>query len=387
MSRIAIINELYFFKGMATSKTVALQMCTPLKRLHFQACLTVFVLASLFVSISGALASNDLGSHISCYRDRISNYNPKPTARGYFSGREGTRSTRLVLSGTSEIDRRGCMIQYENGSPVNIGNSWDYASFILTCRDPATSLDQVVMHLNAGQQFEIQVWSVEPVTRTPVRLYEEPWGESGPKDRELLSNIDGTCRWKQREKAHLTFQATIKALRIGASIKAEGSSFVLPTRRITPREARRWLSVLNTFKQLVGIEGVVYADEAGRSSWRVVQVLGPRSCDGGLVLLLDRWQGSWRTIYDVPPVCSKTSNRVRGMVVKGDQLFVSMCFDCSGWGWYHDRVINLRTLRTTPIPTGSKAPGPLKPPAEIGEYDRFMERFMIHDLDKYLSTD
>ena len=343
----------------------------------------VIVLASFHLLVSEARASSDFNGHISCYPD--SDYDPKRTVRGFFTGREGARSEHLVLSGTQEPVRRGCVIQFENGSPVRIGTGWDYASYVLACRDPATGFEQVVIHVAAGQQHAIQVWSVEPATGTPVRLYKEAWGEGGGRTRDLLSTVDGTCRWREREKAHLTFQAAMKALRIGASLKGEGPTFVLPRRRIPPGEARRWLKILNTFKELIDIEGVIYADEAGRSSWRVVQVNSTRLCDGGLVLLLDRRQGSWQTIHDVPSECS--SRIVRGMVVKGDRLFVSICFDCYGWGLYHDRVINLRTLRTTLIPPGSNAPGPLEPPAEVGEFDRFFERFKIHDLDKYLSAD
>ena len=366
------------------TKPVALLMCTSQKWLAYGITL-VIVLASFHLVVSEARASSDFKRHISCYRD--SNHAPKHPVRGFFSGREGARSEHLVLSGPPEIGRRGCVIQYENGSPVRIGADWDYASYVLACRDPATGLEQVVVHVTAGQQHAIQVWSVEPATGTPVRLYKEAWGEGGGRTRDLLSKVDGTCRWREREKAHLTFQAAMKALRIGASLKGEGPTFVLPRRRIPPGKARRWLRTLHTFEELIDLEGAIYADEAGHSSWRVVQVTGPRLCDGGLVLLLDRRQDSWRTIYDIPSVCSHTSNRVRGMVVKGDQLFVSICFDCYGWGLYHDRVINLRTLRTTPISPESNAPGPLEPPAEVGEYNRFMERFMVHDLDKYLSTD
>ena len=366
----------------AITKPVTLVMCTSKKWLVSRACLVVVVLASFHLLVSEARASSDFKGHIPCYPD--SDYDPKRTVRGFFTGREGARSEHLVLSGTLEPVRRGCVIQFENGSPVRIGAGWVYASYVLACRDPATGLDQVVIHVAAGQQHAIQVWSAEPATGTPVRLYKEAWSERGGRTRDLLSTVDGTCRWREREKAHLTFQAAMKALRIGASLKGEGPTFVLPRRRIPPGEARRWLKILNTFKELIDIEGVIYADDAGRSSWRVVQVLGPRLCDGGLVLLLDRRQGSWQTIYDVPSECS--SRRVRGMVVKGDRLFVSICFDCYGWGLYHDRVINLRTLRTTLIPPGSNAPGPLEPPAEVGEFDRFMERFMIHDLDGYLSS-
>lgn len=369
-----------FLNRTAISKPVTLPLRTSQIWLAYGITL-VIALASFHLLVSEARASSDFKGHISCYRD--SDYDPKRTVRGFFTGREGAQSEHLRISGTLEPVRRGCVIQFENGSLVRIGVGWDYASYVLACRDPATGLDQVVIHVAAGQQHAIQVWSVEPATGTPVRLYKEAWGEGGGRTRDLLSTVDGTCRWREREKAHLTFQAAMNALRVGASLKGEGPTFVLPRRRIPPREARRWLKILNTFKELIDIKGVIYADEAGRSSWRVVQVLGPRLCDGGLVLLLDRRQGSWQTIYDVPSECSKTSSHVRGMVVKGGQLFVSICFDCYGWGLFHDRVINLRTLRTTLIPPGSNAPGPLKPPAEVGEFDRFM----IHDLDKYLSAD
>ena len=120
---------------------------------------------------------------------------------------------------------------------------------------------------------------------------------------------------------------------------------------------RRWLPLPEGAATL---EGAVYADDAGRAAWLVVQVLGRTLCDAeGAVLLLDRRRQSWRTVYDVQSGCSKTLNYpMRRMAVKGDMLFASLCRRCDGWGGYRDYVIDLRTLRAAAIDPGD---GPALP--------------------------
>lgn len=385
------------------------QMHTLKKRLGSLTFL-VFVVSALFLFLSGIARANDEFSiTVWCYDDDPYG---KSEVRGNFEGSGNVRKSRLFLF-RGPKPAYGCMLQYENNRPVSIG-SWDAAEFIALCRDPATGTEQLVMDVSAGQHSEIQVWSVESANGVPVLLYEAALGdelshnsESEEWDIAHLRNVDGTCRWREWEKAHRTFKAAIRALRIGAKLKVDGSEITLPTRQIPPKDAREWL------KKLVGLarlEGAVYADAAGRSSWRVVQVLGTRRCDAeGVVLVLERERNSWRTIFDVPSGCTKFLNfPMRGMLVKGDLLYVSMCdlylsmrSDCSNLGDYDDYVINLRTHHATPIVPGSEAPGPLKPSGEpipiapgsdagplkpsgeVGED----ERFMIHDLDEYLSSE
>ena len=100
---------------------------------------------------------------------------------------------------------------------------------------------------------------------------------------------------------------------------------------------------------IAALEGAVYADDAARESWRVVQVLAQTMYEAeGAVLLLDRRQGAWRTIYDVPSGGTKTlSFPMQGMTVRGDRLFASVCIHCEDWGAYRSFEIDLRRNRAT----------------------------------------
>ena len=128
----------------------------------------------------------------------------------------------------------------------------------------------------------------------------------------------------------------------------------MPVRALDGETVRKWLKALDG---IVTFEGATYADDAGRNSWLIVQILGTRLWDAeGAVLLLDRHKGTWETIYDVPSGGSKQLNfPMRGMVVKGDRLFVSMCTDCEWWGAYSDFVIDLRTNRAVLLDRDAEA--------------------------------
>ena len=384
-----MIDFRHFVNQSTSGETATLEMCPPKKLTP--TFLAIVVVASSLLLGSIAWANEELGVPVWCY---VNDPNGKRVMRGRFAANGNDRKSRLILL-RGPKPAYGCKLQHENKRPVSIGG-WDSAEFVALCRDPITDTEQLVMHVEAGKHFEAQVWSVEPRTRVPVLLYKEAWGdelsynhESEEWDLVHLRTVEGTCRWRERKKVHLTFKAAMKALRVGAKLKVDGSDIALPTRKIPSVEARKWLN------KLVGIarfEGAVYADETGRSSWQVIQVLGTRLCDaGGAVLVLNREQNSWRTIYDVPSGSSRFLNLpMRGMFIKGDLLYVSMCdldlsmrADCSNFGDYVDYVINLRKYHAAPIAPGSKAPGPLKH-TEEGAGDK---RFAIHDLGEYLAPD
>ena len=366
-------------------------------------CLLVAVLISLHSFATEARGNEDLGVYAPCHIPRSGQqavWKGELAVRSFFTKRGDSHGSRLFLS--AKKPEGGCAIRHEDGQPVRFAN-WDYAAFIALCRDPATGLDRAVMHVaahvetvhNLYDEHFLQVWGVEPGTGMPVMLYDEAvfratrgetsWNEGNDKwDMNPFVREGGVlCReWMERTNAHLTFRAAMKALRIGAGVEVGGSAITLPTRSLHPEEARKWLGKL---AGIANIKGVIFADAAARSSWRVVQVLGKRFCDAeGVVLLLDLERNAWRTIYDVPTGCTKSLNfPLRGALVKGDRLYVSMCRDCSWRGVYGDYSIDLLTHRAEPILPGSKAPGPRKLYG-IPEED---ELFMIRDLDEYLSPD
>ena len=252
-----------------------------------------------------------------------------------------------------------------------------YASFEGVCRDPETGLDHAIVLKGSGQYFDIQIWSVDSASGNPILLHSEGWGDSVyPPGYEwgldLLMAKDGACRWRERQDADKSFKAGMAALRIGTTVEANEREIDLPTRPLPAAAVRHWLAAL---KNAATFEGAVYADGLGRDSWLVVQVLGKTLCDApGVVLVLDRRAGSWRTIYDVPSGCSKTLNYpLRGMVVKGDRLFASICKECDSWGLYNDYAIDLRSYRATFLDSRN---------GELGSYDD--ENPIIHGIDEDL---
>ena len=318
--------------------------------LPLRACSAVVALAAA-VSVLAA-PQVDANGYVSAY---VSCYDGRETAAvpGSFSEAGSGQETRFLLAPDAD---RGCTVRHEGGDAVNVGNIWTGAHLAGVCRDSETGRDHAILHASAGQHSDVQIWAVDPATGSAVMLHSEAWVDSlYPSGQEwglnFLIAADGACHWRERQDAHQSFKAAMAALRIGADLEVDGSEFDLPTRPVPAETVRRWLPVL---KNAATLEGAVYADEAGREAWLVVQVLGRTLCDAeGLVLLFDRQRKSWMTIYDVPSGCSKTLNfPMRRMVVKGDRLFASICWSCSGWGYYRDHVIDLRSFHATSLDPG-----------------------------------
>ena len=284
-------------------------------------------------------------------------------ARGAF--RRVGEPTRLLLSG----GEYGCRIRHEGGwLPGKVAA--DAAWFVTVCRDAASGRDHAVLRWGSGQHHAVEVWAADPETGNPERFYDEAWGDDAPMAPGAwwgiigaLVSADGACLWRAKLEARETVKAALSALRIGRaaglSHDEPGRTFALPTRAVPAETARRWLTALDAAAAsegagyVVALEGAVYADDAARESWLVVQVLALTANEAeGAVLLLDQRQGAWRTIYDVPSGGTKTlSFPMRGMTVRGDQLFALICIDClddlRGWNAYRPFAIDLRRNRAT----------------------------------------
>ena len=283
-------------------------------------------------------------------------------ARGAFG--RGGKPTRLLLLPGGE--RSGCRIRHE-GSPLSADiDEADTAWFMTVCRDAKSGRDHAVLHWSAGQYHAVEVWAADPETGNPERLYDEVWGDDAPMAPGVeggitgaLVSADGACLWRARLEARETVKTALSALRIeraaGLGHDEPGRTFALPTRATPAETVRRWLTALDAATASEGagdvavLEGAVYADDAARESWLVVQVLAQTMYEAeGVVLLLDRRKGAWRTIYDVASGGGKTLNfPMLGMTVKGDRLFALICVDCGGWGEYRPFEIDLRRNRAT----------------------------------------
>ena len=270
------------------------------------------------------------------------------------------KRTRLFLT-------YNCRVRHEEGPESELLETPDRASFKTLCRDPLSGRDHAVFHTFAGMYSStVQVWGVDPASSALKPLYTEPGGdmESGG-DRWGLDRLitgEGTCLWRKRQEARETVKAAMIALsvRSGEAVGPDGAApNTLSTREIPAATARKWLKALEGVPSAVILEGAVYADDAGRDSWRVVQALSTTPYEWeGAVLLLDRRAGAWRSIYDV-----SLDYPMLGMVVRGDRLFASICVSLcykglaySGDAKYKTLVVDLRTKRATVLrtpPSGS----------------------------------
>ena len=284
------------------------------------------------------------------------------TARGDFLG-DG-QEIGLALWNTEA----GCDIGREDGEgrAVQLGGAGAFyggAHFAAVCRDPVSGRDHAVLHMSEGQYHDIAIWGLEAAT--PKQLYIEGWGdlvyEAGDEwGIDLLVAADGACLWRDRQRGFETFRTAMAALRVdrgAGDAEPEAESGPLPQRALAAATVREHLQAL---RGTARFEGAVYADDAARDSWFVVQILGGPMCDAeGAVLLLDRGTGQWKAIYDVAGGCSKAWYfSMRGMVVAGDRLYAGLCVDCSYWGTYADFGIDLRTNRAEALGWEAGAAGP-----------------------------
>ena len=312
----------------------------------------------LFRAVVGAvlavlLETGDAGAVVHCYIDPASSYD---TERGFFV--DPARKTALSLrpspcayTDDAECDNQ-CLFQHENGPIAKI--DFDYAGTEGVCRDPVTGLDHALVHTTSGQYMTIQFWSVNPDSGEVKREYQEAWYEInyGPVEDRALLDADGRCLWRDRQQGHAVFQNVLSALRVGQDADPpfpEGAGRVLPVREISAETARQQLLALDAVQpRMVKFGAPVYADEAGRAAWRVIQMTGTVLYDArGVVLVEDRRTGTWRALYDIRAGSGGMESLhypAQFMVVAGNTLTVKLPTSLSYhiWGCFE---IDLPTSR------------------------------------------
>lgn len=240
----------------------------------------------------------------------------------------------------------GFLVRGESGNCLKTVFA-DSASIADSCRDSVSGRIHTVLHTSAGQHSDVQIWSADPATGEPVWEYSEGWVDSYREGKWDLVAADGQCLWRERQDARKTIDDAFQALRVGAAF-AETAQLSgadeLPVRRLAAETVRHWLMSL---EGSATIEGAVYAGDADRADWRVVQFRGNAICDAhGVVLVLNRRTGQWYAIHDVESGCSKSLDfPFYGMYVSEGHLIVSACTVCSHWGEYASFAISLETWR------------------------------------------
>ena len=283
------------------------------------------------------------------------------------------RQTRLFLRvrlNEKEFPSYECFLQHEDGPLAQAGAYW--TEFAGRCRDPVSGRDHVILSANPGGTSGyawLEYWSVHPATEQLTLEYTQTVsGESGFKPPPELRDADGRCVWRQQKRAHDVFNGAMAALGVGVELEAKalalavGDTRTLPTRPLSADVVRHWLHALHTLHThapgLVTFQTARASDASPTPRWRILQILGWRSCNApGVVLLQDTRSGHWRSLYDVPSGCSKNRNfPLRAMRLTGETLFAEFCIDCIWWGRYGTFRLDLPTNRVTRLEE-TEAPG------------------------------
>ena len=314
--------------------------------------------ASDVQAVVGAILAVLLGvgdaQALNCYQDIL--VGAHDMERGFFV--DSARKTALSLrpspcsyTDDAECDHK-CLLQHEDG-PIAKIERFDYASTHGVCRDPVTGLDHVLIHQTSGKYHEVQFWSVGPAGEEVKPEYEEAWSDFGDgltiENRALLVDADGRCLWRGRQQARAAFQKGLSTLRVGQDatpLLLEGNTTTLPVREISAEVVRQQLLALDAMQpRIVEFGTAIYADEAGRTAWRIIQVTGTVFYDApGVVLVENRGTGTWHALYDVISGGSYRLNfPAQFVIVTGNTLTAELCIDCSFWGEYGCFEIDLPT--------------------------------------------
>ena len=272
--------------------------------------------------------------------------------RGFFV--DPDRQTRLFL----RVAPHECFLQHEAGPLSVAGSRW--TGFAGLCRDPVSGRDLAILSANPGGNSGIsylEYWSVQPDTERATREYTQMTSselEFNPLPE--LSDADGQCLWRQQKRARDVFKDAIAALHVGTELEEKAlalevsATLTLPTRPLPAAVVRHWLHELHTHAPaLVTFETARYSDESHPQPWRILQILGRKTCAApGVVLLQDTRSRQWRSIYDVHSGCSKSLNfPLREMRITGDTLLAEFCTNCGWWGQYGKFTLDLPTNRVT----------------------------------------
>ena len=285
--------------------------------------------------------------------------------RGFFvdPARQTRVFLRVRLNEEKVVPSHECFLQHEDGPRSPAGGT--RMEFMGRCRDPVTGRDHATLSTSSGGNSGLsllQYWSVQPDTQQMTLEYRDLHGEEDPAfedERELLprpSSVARPCLWGKHQKATETFYGAMAALGTGTKLDEKaldlevGATRTLPAREISDEVLRHWLRALlaDPLVRVTFETAWAYSGSAD-PAWRLLQILGQRTCDApGVVLLQDTRSGQWRSIYDVHSGCSKVTNfPLYDMRIAGDTLFAKFCTDCIYWGQYGTFTLNLLTNRVT----------------------------------------
>ena len=280
--------------------------------------------------------------------------------RGFFVDPARKTALSLRYCGRTDVCVQEYLLQHEDGPIATTGyGGIDLLNTQGVCRDVVTGLDHVLIYYvhSSGKYSEVRFWSVDPASGEVQREYEEAWYglEDGMPmaDRNLLVDADGRCLWRERQQGRAVLQNVLSTLHVGqdaAHSLPEGGTTALPVRELPVEVARQQLLALDAVRpRMARFETAVYADEAGRTAWRVIQMTGTVLYETpGVVLVEDRRTETWRALYDVIGDRYGSPLAAQFMVVTGNTLTAELSSD-SWWGEYGCFNIDLLTNRVTSL--------------------------------------
>ena len=288
--------------------------------------------AVLLLSLGLLLASAQTGESVFC-SDQL--HEDEHELTGFFV--QADVETSLFLRGGGG----SCFLQHEAGPRIGAEELLvDYASFEGICRDPESGLDHAMVCRAAGNAFsELSFWSVDPVLKLPVMEYGENWHNFGVEEVAA----DGSCLWRARKKTYELFQQAMSVLYAGDGLRNEdGVLEALSPRHLSPEIVVKWLLALEAADpSVVHFEAPRYASRQDWDSWTVILLRESRMTrDSGVVLVLDRKEGTWQAIYNFE------DHAMNNMFVSRDTLFADLRSYWHGARYYK---FDLRSSRATAV--------------------------------------
>ena len=185
----------------------------------------------------------------------------------------------------------------------------DYRRYMGLCRDESSGLDHAMFRESTGGSCcgpEVEFWRADPETEALSLAYSfEDTDQGGRSDSLAWPDDAGICRWQQHKAASEAVRQALSLLQVGTAVGVpyEGPfDRVLPSRAIEDGTAASSIRTLRALSEEFAT--VRDADTSRSTRWEVVAVAGSgrgeddyHGTDGAL-LVRNRQDGGWRSIYD-----------------------------------------------------------------------------------------
>ena len=371
--------------------------------------LTLVLTASLVASIRPALAAGD-EAEAPCAKDANEVCTQDAwTEEDYFTRElwgfftSPKVRSRVVINNHPENDYP--YLQFSNGPKHELFGSSVMASI---CRHQEAALDYIYIEplvLGSGAVPIVKIYRIHPTTNAIELVYTTDLLDDFALRKDTLIDAEGNCRWRELQNLKHALSTALAPLVGSERQPVDFQIEVGETTGLLPRHLENE-TVRNAFLAIhengivntpnvsykgrvavprplaVDVAGARYASANDSESWLVVRIIR-EACDvPGIVLVQNRRQGTWRSIYELSPdqLAIRFRTGILGTVldpyepdcatvvglggrlsialmrefyVKDDKLFAEVCLaDCVGsfrdwplWAWFEIDLLNNTATR------------------------------------------